>query len=156
MEIDGETADKDREKKEKGKQYADARRNAKEISIKKGDEVLVKRMVKANKLSFNFEAEIYKVIERNGGDVTVASNSGKEYRRHISHLQKISSEVPATSTTPIGDPNNHDTSNIDRPTADGSVANCKEQRSKPANNSNIQPRVTRASKRPAHLKDFVI
>lgn len=64
MEIDEETADKDKEKKEKEKQYADARRNAKEISIEKGDEVLVKRMVKPNKLSSNFEPEVYKVIGR--------------------------------------------------------------------------------------------
>lgn len=55
MEVDEEVADKDKEQKEKGKQYADARRHAKVSDIGVGDDVLVKRMTRANKLSSNFE-----------------------------------------------------------------------------------------------------
>lgn len=39
MEVDEEVADKDKEKKEKGKQYADARRHAKVSDFRVGDEV---------------------------------------------------------------------------------------------------------------------
>lgn len=101
----------------------------------------MKRMAKANKLSSNFEPEIYKVMGRKGGDVTVASESGKEYRRHVSHLQKIGGVNPATAIS--GNSNNDNVAD----STDGAAG---------SNDINIQPRVTRASKRQTHLKDFVI
>lgn len=165
MEIDEETADIDKEKKEKGKQYADARRNAKESSIGKGDGVLVKRISKANKLSSNFEPEVYKVIERKGGDVTIAAESGKEYRRHISHLQKISDpdRATASSSNTIIDkaPDNgpatttSSNTNIDKATKE-IISKRTKQQGKREIDTNIQPRVTRSSKRPTPLKDLVI
>ncbi|XP_062700623.1 uncharacterized protein K02A2.6-like [Aedes albopictus] len=92
-EIDEETADRDREKKEKGKLYADERRNAKPNSITEGDKVLVKRMTKPNKLATTFEPVVYDVIKRKGGDVVVASeDTGTAYRRHVSHLQRVIGE----------------------------------------------------------------
>lgn len=154
MEIDEETADRDREKKEKEKQYADARRNAKEISIEKGDEVLVKRMLKTNKLSSNFEPEVYKVINRVGGDVDIVSEAGKEFRRHVSHLQKINSTNPATA---IGSGSNgsNTTSSANGPKNEIDTKQM-DQSTKQAGDIINQPRVTRSSKRPSHLRDFVI
>ncbi|XP_055847378.1 uncharacterized protein K02A2.6-like [Episyrphus balteatus] len=92
MEIDEEVADRDKEMKEKGKQYSDKRRHAKESDIEVGDEVLAKLMCRVNKLSPVFEPSTYKVIDKKGGDVLIESlDSGKKYRRNISHLQKINS-----------------------------------------------------------------
>lgn len=88
--VDEETIDRDKDMKEKGKLYADERRNAKPNLISEGDDVLVKKMAKTNKLTPNFDPKIFKVIKRKGGDVIVASEeTGVKYRRHVSHLQRI-------------------------------------------------------------------
>lgn len=90
LEIDEETADRDREKKEKERRYADDRRNAKVSDIQEGDRVLAKRMIKANKLSSAFEPDEYKVLEKRGSEAVIeAVDSGKKFRRNVSHLQKI-------------------------------------------------------------------
>lgn len=152
-EIDEETADKDKEKKEKERLYADDRRNAKESSIGKGDEVLVKRMIKTNKLSSNFEPETYKVMERKGGEVIVAAEeSGKQYRRHVSHLQKIGEGAEATKHDDV---NSSIGGKDESTTAEGTKQPKTIQphkRSAP-DTANFEPRVTRSSKRP---KDLVV
>lgn len=153
MEADEETADNDREKKEKEKQYADTRRNAKPISLEKGDEVLVKRMQKTNKLASNFEPEVYKVVERKGGDVKIISEAGKVYRRHISHLQKIISGDPATASSSSNSDDAESSINEPLDTKDSTHSRRPTKR---ASDSVMEPRVTRSSKRPAHLNDFVI
>ena len=51
MEADEEVIEKDKEMKEKGKEYIDKRRGAKPNAIKVGDTVLVKEMVKRNKMT---------------------------------------------------------------------------------------------------------
>ncbi|EDO64015.1 AGAP010309-PA, partial [Anopheles gambiae str. PEST] len=80
-----EVADRDKSK-QKSKMYSDKRGNAKVSSICPGDKVLVKRMRKTNKLSSNFGTNVFKVVERKGGDVLIASKeSGLKYRRHVSH-----------------------------------------------------------------------
>lgn len=136
MEIDEETADKDKEKKEKGKLYADNRRNARECDIGEGDNVLVKRMVKTNKLSSNFEPEMYEVVAKEGGTTLVREkNSGVSYRRHISHLQKINESSK---------PNAEHTDQV--PTDDNN------QRA--VNGSTEIPRPRRSTRRPAVLKNY--
>lgn len=102
MEIDEATADKDKEKKEKGKQY-----DMKISDIEIGDEVLVKRMNKTNKLSSNYGPDPFMVVEKKGGDVVIEDEvSGKRYRRHISHLQKIDRPLSTmgSSGTLVEDP----------------------------------------------------
>lgn len=95
---DEEMIDRDKEEKEKAKLYADERRNAKPNPISEGDDVLIKKMGKVNKLAPNFEPDVFKVLKRKGGDVTVVSKeSGVKYRRHISHLQQIPGDVNSDS-----------------------------------------------------------
>lgn len=152
-EIDEETADIDKEKKEKERAYADVRRNAKESSIGKGDNVLVKRMIKTNKLSSNFEPGTYKVLERKGGEVIVAAEeSGKQYRRHVSHLQKICEGAQATKD----DDGNSSAKSKGKSTSSEEIKQPKaiqpHKRSAP-DAANFEPRVTRSSKRPAATKD---
>lgn len=90
LEIDGELHDQDKRKKESGKQYADEKRQAKPSDINVGDEVLIKVMVKENKLSPNFHPKPFKIIERNGSEVTVESvESGQRYKRNVAHVKKI-------------------------------------------------------------------
>ena len=54
---------KDREKKEKMKEYADGKRNAKDSEIQEQDKVLVKNLWKNDKLSPNWLNENFKVIK---------------------------------------------------------------------------------------------
>lgn len=110
IERDEEVADCDREKKEKGKQYADSKRNAKENELKIGDEVLIKRSIKTNKLSTTFEPEPYKIVDRKGSEATVeALDSGKRYRRNVTHLKKIISDDPVTNS--VGNSDGANTNN---------------------------------------------
>ena len=84
--------------------YADERRGAKEDMGKHiGDKVLVKELVKGNKTTPNFGATEYEIIQRSGSDLLVRSDdTGKEYRRHITHVKKIiPTPSPLDTTTDI-------------------------------------------------------
>jgi hypothetical protein len=62
--LDEEMRDKDREKKEKMKGYADKRRNAKESNLSEGDKVLLKQQ-RINKWTTAFESQPYQLIDKN-------------------------------------------------------------------------------------------
>lgn len=92
-----EFRDKDHEKKIMGKEREDAKRMAKPSNIEIGDNVLMKNLLPANKLSTNFLKEKFMVIGRNGSNVTIESvDSGRTYDRNTSHLKKV---VDAPSNT---------------------------------------------------------
>lgn len=92
---DEDIRDRDKTAKEKGKIYGDHKRKAKDSGIEVGDRVLVKRMKKSNKLDADFSPEEFEVIRKVGGDTTVRScQSGKEYRRIVTHLKKVISPEP--------------------------------------------------------------
>lgn len=91
LERDEELRDNDKLNKFKNKEYIDTKRNAKHSDIQVNDSVLVQRMVKNNKLESNFHPTIHKVISVSGGDTIVENQStGKQYRRNIAHLKKVS------------------------------------------------------------------
>lgn len=93
MEKDEELSDKDREMKEKGKLYADAKRHAKQNEIKEGDEVWLKRMVKSNKLASTFDPVTHKVVERRGAELIVENmETNKRYRRNAAHAVLVPSQ----------------------------------------------------------------
>lgn len=142
-EVDEEVIDRDKEMKEKGKQYADERRNAKPNPIADGDDVLVKKMTKPNKLSTTFGAEPFKVVKRKGGDVVVTSESGVKYRRHVSHLQRIPRPVEMTSTSKL----KQDTINIT-----GTTSSKVE---KQAVNSSMKRGTKRVVRQPAYMQEYV-
>ncbi|XP_038106252.1 uncharacterized protein K02A2.6-like [Culex quinquefasciatus] len=91
-----EFRDKDHEKRSWEKRE-DAKRMAKPSNIEIGDNVLMKNLLPANKLSTNFLKEKFMVIGRNGSNVTIESvDSGRTYDRNTSHLKKV---VDAPSNT---------------------------------------------------------
>ena len=85
--LDEEMRDTDRERKEKGKQYADNRRNAKESNLAAGDQVLLKQP-KGNKLTATFESEPYEVINKKGNSVLIESPEGVQYKRNTTHVKQ--------------------------------------------------------------------
>lgn len=88
--IDDEVRDKDKLEKEKGKEYADKRRHAKQSEIRVDDVVWLKQVEKTNKLGPTFVPIPYKVIERKGSEVVVEGvESAVRYRRNVSHVVKV-------------------------------------------------------------------
>ena len=84
---DSEVLDRDRERKQKGKDYADNLRGACESNLKEGDKVLLQKP-KTDKLSPSFEATPYEVVNKQGGHVEIKSPAGVHYKRNVTHLQK--------------------------------------------------------------------
>ncbi|KAL9967186.1 hypothetical protein ACROYT_G025364 [Oculina patagonica] len=97
--IEDEVRDHDSERKEKGKVYADSRRNACESEIQEGDKVLL-RQEKENKLSTPFKQSPFTVVQKNGNSVLVEAD-GVQYRRNVTHVKKYlerdNDVLPATS-----------------------------------------------------------
>lgn len=96
---DSEVLDRDRERKQKGKDYADNLRGACESNLKEGDKVLLQKP-KTDKLSPSFEATPYEVVNKQGGHVEIKSPAGIHYKRNVTHLQKYEedkSQEPAAS-----------------------------------------------------------
>ena len=65
---DSEVMDRDRERKQKGKDYADNLRGACESNLKEGDKVLLQKP-SSDKLSPSFEATPYRVVDKEGDHV---------------------------------------------------------------------------------------
>ncbi|PFX16626.1 hypothetical protein AWC38_SpisGene19096 [Stylophora pistillata] len=85
---DSEVLDRDRERKQKGKDCADNLRGACESNLKEGDKVLLQKP-KSHKLSPSFEAAPYEVVvNKDGGQVEIKSPTGVHYKRNVTHLQK--------------------------------------------------------------------
>lgn len=102
LKIEEGVRDRDAEKKLKEKVYGDEKRQAKESDIKEGDEVLIKRANKTNKLQSTFDPDVHKVIERKGAEILVQSNSSKKhYRRNVAHAKKNSTSVIDNDTNVI-------------------------------------------------------
>ena len=85
--TDSETRDRDAEMKQKRTDYADERRGAQENNLVPGDRVLMKQR-KENKLSTTFEDTPYKVTNKYGNEVTVASPEGVSYKRNVTEVKK--------------------------------------------------------------------
>lgn len=83
--------DHDWESKLRGKTYADDRRKAAKDTLDVGDKVLL-RARKTDKMSTNFEDKMYKVVEREGGEVTVRDDDGREVRRNTTHFRRLNEE----------------------------------------------------------------
>ena len=73
--------------KQKRTDYADERRGGQENNLVPGDQVLMKQR-KENKLSTTFEDTPYKVTNKYGNEVTVASHEGVSYKRNVTESKK--------------------------------------------------------------------
>ena len=88
--IDEDVRDRDLQLKEKGKEYGDLKRRATDNNLQIGEKVLVKNLIKENKLTTNFNPTTHTVTGVAGGDVNIRNDdTGKEYRRNIVHLKKV-------------------------------------------------------------------
>lgn len=85
---ESEVKDRDAEKKEKGKIYADNKRNAVESTTQAGDRVLL-REEKKNKLSASFNSDPFRVVKKNGHSFLIQADSGVQYKRNITHGKKL-------------------------------------------------------------------
>lgn len=101
--IDEEVRDRDLQMKEKGKEYGDLKRKATDSNCEIGEKVLVKNVIKNNKLTSNFNPTTHTITDVNGGDISIRNDeTGKEYRRNIVHLKKVND-----SWTVVGQNNNN-------------------------------------------------
>lgn len=88
VQTDDEVREHDQDQKRKIKQRADASRGAKESDLEVGDKVFLKSKP-GEKLTPNFNPEMYTVQERKDGDCEVKSDeNGVVRRRHITFLKK--------------------------------------------------------------------
>ena len=127
---DESVRERDAERKLVGKEYADEKRNACESSVKVGDDLLLKQK-KLNKLSTEFEKTPYKVIEKQGSQVTIQSPLGKTVKRNV------------TFTKPL--------------VRDGqSLDTCVENQNESVEANESSERPKRAVRMPERLKDFVV
>ena len=78
LSVDLEVRDRDGEQKEKGRIYADNKRNAVDSKIQTGDKVLMKQ--KKNKVSTTFRPELFTVIKTNGNQIVIWADSGVQYK----------------------------------------------------------------------------
>ncbi|XP_055585351.1 uncharacterized protein K02A2.6-like [Uranotaenia lowii] len=147
--VDEETSDRDKSMKDKGKLYADKRRNAKPICIAEGDSVLMKKMTKTNKLAPNFDPQPFKVLKRKGGDVIIASEAGVKYRRHVSHLQKIPNDNDTDSLNPEAE------AEPPKPGRSDDLGSSLPPRNENSRNTPHESGTKRTVKQPAYMKDYV-
>ena len=97
--TDLQVRDRDKEMKQKTKDYADSKRNAQESEIEVGDSVLLQQR-RQDKLTARFEVDPYPVIDRSGNQITVESPAGVGYKRNISHTKKY--QEPEVVTAVVG------------------------------------------------------
>ena len=133
-----EVRDRESERKEKGKMYADWKRNACENDIQKGDKVLL-RQERDNKLSTLFKQLPFTAAQKNGNSVLVEAD-GVQYRRNVTHVKRcleredLKPRAESSDATGGGDlaanPESQalkvpaDTSN--RPSEEGNQPECKQ------------------------------
>ena len=87
MSDDQEVRDHDADRKGASKLYADRRRHATHSDLRPGEEVLV-RTEQYDKLSTPFHPTPFRVVARNGSQVTVQSPAGVRYKRNVTAVKR--------------------------------------------------------------------
>lgn len=135
--------------KEKGKEYADKKRHAREHDLQEGDVVLAKRMRKTSKVDTDFSNEEFIVKRKTGTDTIIQSKeSGKQYRRSSAHLKKVGNRETSDDNGNSGS------------TIAGNGSN--DSQDKPSNKSTVETHHThrtslskRVSNQPVRYQDYV-
>ncbi len=116
---------RDSENKQKMKHYAESRRNVKPSSLKVGDRVLMKNVVKKGKLDSKFDSNPF-VVERVKGSMVEVKRGGEVKMRNSSHFRKVSvdpdlckqeveeSEIPVENSFVENQGNSVPVGNVDR------------------------------------------
>ncbi|XP_055633240.1 uncharacterized protein K02A2.6-like [Toxorhynchites rutilus septentrionalis] len=147
-----EIRDRDNMRKSKEAEYADKRRGARPSEITVGDTVVVKRILKENKLSTNFDPEEYWVKAKRGADVTLESKeSGRIFHRNVSHMKKLFSGDTQGQNKISKNTEDTNLNNDDFVTVDEKQLELEEE-----TNTNTRERPRRNHKRPEYLSDYNI
>lgn len=135
----------DKTKKEKGKEYGDSKRRARESHIDVGDHVVVKNLVKRNKLETNFNPQPHVVVKKNGTRITLKNLlTGVEFDRHVNHAKLLISSNPVNTRS--GSP-------------DDVLDSCEENRPCEVDNGIVgrdETRMQRRKRKPEYLNDYEI
>jgi hypothetical protein len=87
--TDREVNKRDAERKQRSKETMDKARRARETdTFEAGDKVLVKNLLKNNKLSTNYEPTPYTIIKVYHSSVKIQNETGDEYVRNKVHVKK--------------------------------------------------------------------
>ena len=90
LENDTDVRDRDKSEKEKGKEYGDRKRKAKDVELAEGEKVYIKEMDKTSKLSTTFNPTPHVVEKSVGGDILVRNEeTGQRLRRNAIHLKRV-------------------------------------------------------------------
>ena len=90
--------DRDAERKQQAKDYADTRYHAKNRAIDVGDAVLLGKR-RENKFSLSYESQPYKVTARYGGQVVLKSPQGVKYKRNLQHVKPLLTDSDMEGST---------------------------------------------------------
>ena len=85
--CDEEVRDRDAVLKQKGKEYADDKKNAKYPDLKVNDEVLL-QLRKTCKTTTMYEHDPYEIVDVNGSQVTIKSGEGVCYKRNSFYAEQ--------------------------------------------------------------------
>ncbi|XP_058449428.1 uncharacterized protein K02A2.6-like [Malaya genurostris] len=96
--LDDEIRDRDKLAKQYSKDYYDDRNSAKESNVEVGSSVLMKNMIRENKLTPLFDPTPAEVIDVQGNAATIRTPEGQEYRRNCAHLKLIPMELNAENS----------------------------------------------------------
>lgn len=86
---DSDIRDHDRIYKQSAKTYFDNKHNAQQSDLQVQDRVLMRNMLRQNKLSSMYLPEPAVVVDKQGNSVTVQTDDGRRYRRNSAHLKKF-------------------------------------------------------------------
>lgn len=102
VEVDPELADRDKKKKEEGKEYGDRKRRAAASDVAVGDRVFAKRQMVNNKLATPFDSTEYELVQRKGPDAVIKStDTSATFRRNVAHLRKVPTQpFPSSAGQP--------------------------------------------------------
>ena len=149
LQVDDQKArDRDKEAKERGKLYADEKRDARESDVKEGDRVLLKQE-QTNKLTLTFRPEPFRVLDKTRNSVVVESPEGVQYKRNSTQVKKFVER----DGLPEGDPPPHADGKYLKETVKPVVAPV-ERISEPG--PSLVQRPVRAKAPPIWFKDFVM
>ena len=96
--LDSKSEQKDASSKCKAKEYTEKKRHAKSTDFQIGDLVLLKNVMKQNKLSPEYENELYTITKMYERSVQVQDTKGKYRIRNKAHIMKYF-QRPQQSTT---------------------------------------------------------
>jgi hypothetical protein len=147
--MDQEFLDNDWKNKIASKTYSDKRRNATVDPVDIGDMVLLKAN-KTDKLSTNFEKTPCRVVNREGGEITVRRPDGSQVRRHTTAVKRLT--FPDEDILLSGDtvPHNAIVNN------DSDIGQNERSVDTQQNETSVADRPKRSAGMPAKFQDFVV